>query len=70
MSQLKIVRILPIILILVSCIRSDDWEVTSSTCNSNLKANTTIQNVYDMYQGNTVKILEDLVLEGYVISSD
>ena len=70
MSQLKIVRILPIILILVSCIRSDDWEAPSSTCNPNLKANTTIQNVYDLYQGNTIKILEDLVLEGYVISSD
>ncbi len=72
MSQLKTFRILPILVmvILVSCIRSDDWEASSSTCNPNIKANTTIQNVYDLYQGSTIKILEDLVVEGYVISSD
>ncbi len=29
-----------------------------------------MQNVYELYQGSTIKILEDLVLEGYVISSD
>ncbi len=72
MTLLRPNKILPIILMIVSvaCLRSDDWEAPSSTCNNNIKANTTIQNVYDQYQGSTSKILEDLVLEGYVISSD
>jgi len=72
MSLFRPYRILSILMtiVLAACIRSDDWELPSSGCKANLKANTTFQNVYDLYQGSTLKILEDLVLEGYVISSD
>ncbi len=72
MSLLKPYRILTILMMvfLVACIRSDDWEPPSSACSIDIKPNTTFQNVYDLYQGSTKKILEDLVLEGYVISSD
>ena len=72
MSLLRPNKIMLIIMIIVSaaCLRSDDWEAPSTTCNTNIKANTTIQKVCDQYQGSTIKILEDLVLEGYVISSD
>jgi hypothetical protein len=72
MSLFKSYRILPIVMsmIFAACLRSDDWEAPSSTCIPNIKANSTIQNVYDLYQGSTLKILKDLVIEGYVISSD
>ncbi|NNJ88793.1 MAG: lamin tail domain-containing protein [Eudoraea sp.] len=65
-------RYLPfmMMLILSACIRSDDWKPPSRSCNTDLKSNTTFQSVYDLYQGSTTKILEDLVVEVYVISSD
>lgn len=56
--------------VFVACIRSDDWEPPSAICSTNIEVNTTIQKVCDLYQGSTVKILEDLVLEGFVISTD
>ena len=59
-----------ILIVFTSCIRTDEWELPSDSCESNVKANTTFLNVYDLYQGSTSKILEDLILEGYVISSD
>lgn len=72
MSTDRTYRVLPILLTLVlfGCIRSDDWKPPVTFCNSDIKANTTFQRVYDLYQGTTTKILQDLILEAYVISSD
>lgn len=56
--------------VLTSCLRTEEWELPSGFCESSTKANTTFQNVFDLYQGSTSKILEDLILEGYVTSSD
>lgn len=72
MLQNRPYRVLPFLMmvVLVACIRSDDWTPPYINCNAEIKANTTFQIVFDLYQGATVKILEDLVLEGFVISSD
>lgn len=72
MSPFRSYRILPILMMfaLSACIRSDDWTPPSRSCISEIKANTTFYNTYDLFQGTTLKILEDLVLEAYVISTD
>jgi len=72
MYLLRPYRILAILMIVVlaACIRSDDWTPPSRSCNTDIKANITFQSVYDLYQGSTLKILEDFVLDAYVISSD
>lgn len=48
----------------------EDWEVPSSECVSELSPNITLREVLDSYQGSTQEILDDWVMEAYVISSD
>ncbi len=55
---------------LMACVHSDDWNHPKNSCNTDIKSNTQLQFIYDQYQGNVVKIIEDIVFEGFVISSD
>lgn len=54
----------------LSCVKNTEFEAISSTCSSNLVANTSFTDVKDLYLGELVQIQEDLIIEGYVISSD
>ncbi len=59
------------ILILVSsCVKDQNFDTPESTCSSELKANVTYAQVKSLYVDKTIQILEDWVIEGYVISSD
>lgn len=59
------------ILILVSsCVKNQNFDPPESTCSLELKANATYAQVKSLYEDKTVQILEDWVIEGYVISSD
>ena len=54
----------------LSCVKNTEFEAISSTCSSNLVSNTSFTAVKELYQGQLVQIQEDLIIEGYVISSD
>ncbi|WP_252730098.1 DUF5689 domain-containing protein [Zobellia uliginosa] len=53
-----------------SCVKSRSYDVPPDNCVSGLVANTTYTEVKNLYKGNTFQIQDDLIIEGYVISSD
>lgn len=55
---------------LFSCVRDGDFTPPDSPCSQEIKANITISEVLTLYNGQTIHIQEDLILEGFVISSD
>lgn len=59
-----------LVLILYGCVKSQDFDALSNTCEANLTANATFAQVKVLYQGQLLQIQEDWVIEGYVISSD
>lgn len=59
-----------IIGVLSSCVKSKNFEVPDSDCASGLVANTTYSELKDRYLDGILFIQDDLVIEGYVISSD
>ena len=70
MTAIKKATILTALLIVVSCVKDNDFDAPESSCTSELVANTTFAQVKALYQGQTFQIQEDLIIEGYVISSD
>ena len=58
------------ILTLISCVKDRNFEPPESTCTSDFKANATYSEIRDLYMGETMQILDDLVIEGFVVSSD
>lgn len=58
------------VLCFLACVNSKDFEDLEPVCESNLVANISFQKLKEYYQGETVQIQEDWVIEGYVISSD
>lgn len=53
-----------------SCVADNEFNNPENPCTSNLTANTTIYEVKSMFAGEVIQIQEDLIIEGYVISSD
>lgn len=56
--------------LLWSCVGKTDFGMPTDLCDDTMEANTTFAEVRGLFAGETVQIQEDLVLEGYVISSD
>lgn len=56
--------------VLFSCVQSRDFDGLSKSCSNNLEANATFDDVMALYQGETIQIQEDWIIEGYVVSSD
>ena len=57
--------------LLYSCVKDRDFDaVTISSCSNELISNASFQDIKNLYSGETVQIQEDLIIEGYVISSD
>ncbi len=54
----------------LSCVESHDFSVLESECNENLKANITFSELDSLVGNDVLKITKDLIVEGYVISSD
>ncbi len=52
------------------CVKSRNYEQLSNDCISDLMANATFLEVKSLYKGDTFQIQEDLIIEGYVVSSD
>ena len=55
---------------LFACVKDRNFDPPQSICDIELVANTTYSEVKKMYTGDTFQIQEDLIIEGYVISSD
>ncbi|WP_158974719.1 DUF5689 domain-containing protein [Cellulophaga sp. L1A9] len=53
-----------------SCVKNRDFDEIQSTSDKELVANSTFLEVFSLYKEGTVQIQDDLVIEGYVISSD
>lgn len=55
---------------IVSCVHDDDYDVPAVVCDEDLTPTTTLSDLKAMYTGSEIEITDDLVIEGYVVSSD
>ncbi|MDT0606537.1 DUF5689 domain-containing protein [Croceitalea rosinachiae] len=62
--------LLAIIFFCASCVKSSEFDAPQSSCEENLQANGTFAQVKALYQGELLQIQDDLIIEGYVVSSD
>ena len=58
------------LLIIIGCVKDVDYKTPETICSTNLLANASYKEVKDLYIDRTIQIQQDLVIEGYVISSD
>lgn len=58
------------ILMLLGCVKNRDFDTPSVICSDGILPNTSYSELKDLYIDATVQIQEDLILEGYVVSSD
>ena len=75
MKTMKLKRIVALLFlanVLVGCVADNDFETPNIQCfEPNLKVTSTITQVKDMYSFGGPKVIEnDLIIEGYVVSSD
>ena len=71
-TVLKVNQFLLLIFLFISCVKDGDFETPNVDCSEpELTATTTIQQVKEMYTFGGAKIIEaDIIVEGYVVSSD
>ncbi len=73
MNSLKsgfILRCFYMLLISSSCVKDNDFKIPENACDSQLMANITFKEVKNIFAGEVIQIQEDLVMEGYIVSSD
>lgn len=58
------------VILLNGCVKNKDFEPLDTACSSDLVANATFEQVKALYEEEILQIQEDLIIEGYVISSD
>jgi hypothetical protein len=56
--------------LLMACVKDKNFETPEASCNSDLSANVTIGELKALYVDELFQIQDDLILEGYVVSSD
>ncbi|MFH6603306.1 DUF5689 domain-containing protein [Maribacter algicola] len=56
--------------VLMGCVKNRNFENPEEICASNLAANVTYAQVKELYVDKTLQIQHDLIIEGYIISSD
>ncbi|MBC8766635.1 lamin tail domain-containing protein [Arenibacter sp. BSSL-BM3] len=64
-----IVALLALFLVM-ACVKDKDFEPPKANCPSDFSANITISELKSLYVDELIQIQEDLVIEGYVVSSD
>lgn len=57
-------------LILAACVKNRNFNEPESDCDAVIIANSTYKEIQDLYVDQTIQIQEDLIIDGYVISSD
>ncbi len=58
------------LMLLWGCVKDQNFDTPKATCEEVPIANTTFAQVKSLFQGSVVQIQEDLIIEGFVISSD
>lgn len=58
------------LLFIFSCVKDSDFKNPETPCNDQLIANRTFIEVKSLYEGEVIQIQQDLVIEGYIVSSD
>ncbi|MEX0315908.1 MAG: DUF5689 domain-containing protein [Allomuricauda sp.] len=58
------------LIITLSCVKNSDFDAPKQECATNLESNISFQELEALTKEETIQIQEDLILEGYVISSD
>ncbi|QCX02133.1 lamin tail domain-containing protein [Aggregatimonas sangjinii] len=56
--------------LLFACVKDKNFDLPTKSCSTDLIANTTYAEVKALYQDETFQIQDDLIIEGYVVSSD
>lgn len=59
-----------LIAMMLSCVENSDFDIPKQDCNSDLEANIGFRELDAYFKGETIQVQEDLIIEGYVISSD
>ncbi|MGB5553850.1 MAG: DUF5689 domain-containing protein [Flavobacteriaceae bacterium] len=62
--------ILLLILVQLACVKNRSFDVPNSNCSDTLSANVSYSEVKNLYVDQTLQIQDDLIIEGYVVSSD
>ncbi|MCP4976347.1 MAG: lamin tail domain-containing protein [Maribacter sp.] len=57
-------------LVLTSCVKDRTFDEPTKNCSTNLVANATYSDVKNLYTDGVIQIQDELIIEGYVISSD
>ena len=67
----RVLMVISVLLMLpCSCVKNSDFDQLKVSCEKELVANTTFTQIFNLYDEETIQIQEDLIIEGYVISSD
>jgi len=69
-TAIKLLRLLWVCFLFNSCVNDRNFDALEAACTLDLQANASFADVKKLYTGETVQIQEDLIIEGYVISSD
>ncbi|QLG45569.1 DUF5689 domain-containing protein [Costertonia aggregata] len=69
-SYSKIIFGLLAIITIYACVKDRNFDAPKQSCVSEIVANATFAEVKNLYTDETVQIQEDLIIEGYVVSSD
>ncbi len=59
-----------IVLLFASCVTKGDFDALTTNCVDSLEANMSFIELEELYQGEVIQIQEDILIEGYVVSSD
>jgi hypothetical protein len=59
-----------VLLLIVGCVKNDDFDAPAICTNQNLVANATYSEVKELFNGEPVQIQDDLIIEGFIASSD
>ena len=65
---MKRVLLLAMIAFFCGCIAGTDFELLEKQCETVQRHKTNYAKVKSLYKGNTIRIKEDLSIEGYVVS--
>ncbi len=71
-TSLKSIKttIILVVLVLTGCVKDRNFDEPKKSCASDLVANATYSEVKNLYTEGVIQIQDDLIIEGYVISSD
>ncbi|WP_097044814.1 DUF5689 domain-containing protein [Flagellimonas pacifica] len=58
------------LIIVFSCVVGSDFEAPEDNCDSDMEANISFEDLEGFFNDETIQIQEDLIIEGYIISSD